>query len=192
MNATARHRLHSTAAILAGGRGARLGGRDKGWVAWRGRALVEHQLDALRPQSSALLISANRNLARYRALGVRVVTDAEAAYLGPLAGMSAICSAAGTPWIVCVPCDVVGLPPDTVARLIDAAAGRGAAYARSHEDPIYPLCAFERQLAPALAQALAGERRSVRSFLSAQDAAEADFSDCALRNLNTPQALEAA
>ena len=50
-----------TGLILAGGRGQRLGGVDKGLQPWRGRPLVDHALARLAPQVSEVMISANRN-----------------------------------------------------------------------------------------------------------------------------------
>ena len=44
-----------TGLVLAGGRALRMGGADKGLLAWRdGRTLVAHALDRLRPQVGAL------------------------------------------------------------------------------------------------------------------------------------------
>ena len=64
-----------TGVILAGGRGSRLGGVDKGLVPLHGRPLIEHVIDALRPQVGALLISANRNHDIYASYGYPVVAD---------------------------------------------------------------------------------------------------------------------
>jgi molybdenum cofactor guanylyltransferase len=68
---------NTTGLILAGGRGRRMGGSDKGWQLYRGLALVQQALQRLQPQVSQVLISANRNLARYGALGVPVWPDLE-------------------------------------------------------------------------------------------------------------------
>lgn len=183
-----------TGVILAGGRGLRLGGMDKGLIEWRGRPLIEHGLDCLRAQTSKRLISANRNLERYRAYGVPVLCDEGPGCRGPLAGMLAAARAADTPWIVCLPCDMPQLPADAVQRLLAATREQQvrAAYAVCGGDALYPLCVFARALIASLSQAANGEDRSVRGFLLRNSAARADFSDCGLRNLNTPQALEAA
>ncbi|MDT0498095.1 molybdenum cofactor guanylyltransferase MobA [Algiphilus sp. W345] len=183
-----------TGAVLAGGRGLRVGGRDKGLILWRGRPLAEQVAAVLAPQVATLLISANRNLERYRAYGFTVVSDeGDGDYQGPLAGMLAVAGAADTRWIVCAPCDVPQLPPNLVSRLIGAArdARVAAAYAVCG-DALYPLCVFERALIASLNEAATRNDRSVRGFLQRNNAARADFSDCGLRNLNTPQALEAA
>ena len=180
-----------TGLILAGGQGRRFGGADKGLALHRGRPLAAHQLALLTGRVTQVLISANRHLADYRSMGVEVVSDTVPDWPGPLAGMSAAAHAARTPWLVCVPCDVLNLPDDTVTRLLAAAgyAGAPAAYAQAVDGPHYALCALRTTLAGALDAALAGGRHAVRDFLRAQHAAMADFSDCALVNANRPELL---
>ena len=78
-----------TGLILAGGRGTRLGGVDKGLVELHGRPLVEYVLERLRPQTGAILINANRHHERYAAYGVPVIPDLEGGFAGPLAGIAA-------------------------------------------------------------------------------------------------------
>lgn len=186
-------RMHDvTGLVLAGGRGLRFGGMDKGLVEFRGRTLVEHQLQLLAPQVSRVLISANRNVACYRSFGVDVVGDTVADWPGPLAGMLAGARVAGTPWIACAPCDTLGAPFDSVARLLDAAdeANAPAAYAVGDEGPQYPLCVLHTRLADVLQAAVESGRRAVRDFLQMQRAVAVDFRDCRLRNINHPDLLE--
>ena len=114
-----------TLVILAGGRGLRAGGVDKGWVNWRGRAMIEHLLDQFGKQSASVIVSANRNLDAYRALGVTVVTDLRAGFPGPLAGLEAALAVVETECQVILPCDMPLLPADlpqqlTAARQNDA------------------------------------------------------------------------
>ena len=106
-----------TAAILAGGRGTRLGGADKGLEKLSGRPLVAHIIAALVPQCGTLLINANRNQPRYAAFGYPVVNDDNDDYLGPLAGMLSVLRAARTRHVLCVPCDAPLLPADLTTRL---------------------------------------------------------------------------
>ena len=51
-----------TGVILAGGRGRRMGGQDKGLVELDGEPLVGRILSDLAPQVGQILINANRNL----------------------------------------------------------------------------------------------------------------------------------
>jgi molybdopterin-guanine dinucleotide biosynthesis protein A len=180
-----------TAVVLAGGRGLRMGGVDKGLIERDGRCLVEHALEALRPQVAALMISANRNIERYSQFGVPVVTDELPDFAGPLSGIAAAASRARTDWIVCAPCDTPMLPFDLVARLLDGARRNGseAAYAEDRNGPQFVVCLLHRRLASALATAAASPRRAVRDFLQARAAIAVRFDDWHCANLNTPEAL---
>jgi molybdopterin-guanine dinucleotide biosynthesis protein A len=179
--------------ILAGGRGTRMGGADKGWVQWQGRFLVERVLDRLAPQVDRVTISANRNLERYRGLGVPVVEDEPAAfgpYAGPLAGMLAALRHCALPCAVFVPCDAPALAADLVARLV-AGAGDAAtasvACSGGYRQPVF--CLLPTSLAPRLAQALASGERRPDAFLATVGAREVHFDDAAaFANVNWPAA----
>src|SRR5256885_8784920 len=109
-----------TGLILAGGRGSRMGGVDKGLQNHLGIPLAMHALMRLAPQVGHEMVNANRNLGAYDAFGVPVWPDAVADYPGPLAGFLAGLEHCETPYLVTVPCDTPGFPEDLVARLADA------------------------------------------------------------------------
>ncbi len=115
-----------TALLLAGGRGSRMGGVDKGLQAFNGLPLALHALQRLAPQVGALMINANRNGPDYAQLGkpfnASVWPDDLADYAGPLAGFLVGLQHCQTPWLVTAPCDTPLLPLDLVARLVEAAA----------------------------------------------------------------------
>ena len=115
-----------TGLILAGGRGSRMGGVDKGLQNHQGMPLAMHALLRLAPQVGHLMINANRNLGAYEAMGVPVWPDALPDYPGPLAGFLAGLERCETTYLVTVPCDSPQFPPDLVARLF-AALERDAA-----------------------------------------------------------------
>lgn len=178
-----------TGVILAGGRGQRLGGVDKGLVPLRGRPLVEYVIEVLRPQVGCLLISANRNRETYAAYGVPVVADTVGEYYGPLAGMLAALRAAATEFILTVPCDSPAPPPDLAARL-------GAVLAQARTDicvvsvggrlqPVFAL--LRRACADRLQEYLASGGREAGEWMRREHAAVADFSDQAeaFANINT-------
>jgi len=127
--------------VLAGGQGRRMGGVDKGLQPLRGRPLMQHVIDRLRPQVDSVLINANQNLERYAEFGCPVVPDRVGGFAGPLAGLDAGLHATDAPMIVTVPCDSPFLPHDLVARLAtargaldaDVAVARGGAAERGNE-----------------------------------------------------------
>jgi molybdenum cofactor guanylyltransferase len=110
-----------TGVVLAGGRGSRMGGADKGLQNFNGMPLALHTLMRLAPQVGHAMINANRNLAAYESFGVPVWPDVLADYAGPLAGFLTALERCETPWLATVPCDTPLFPPDLVSRLAAAA-----------------------------------------------------------------------
>ena len=106
-----------TAVILAGGKGSRLGGQDKGLVPYHGKPLIEHILERIETQVATVLISANRNPEIYATYGYPVLKDNMLDYQGPLAGFSTAMSTAKTKYIITLPCDGPLISDDLVARL---------------------------------------------------------------------------
>jgi molybdopterin-guanine dinucleotide biosynthesis protein A len=106
-----------TGLILAGGRGSRMGGVDKGLQPFQGVPLAQHAFARLAPQVGLVIVNANRNLEVYRAWGLAVYSDEVPDYAGPLAGMLAGLNHCATPYLVTVPCDTPYFPHDLVERL---------------------------------------------------------------------------
>ena len=113
-----------TGMILAGGRGSRMGGVDKGLQSFNGVPLALHTLLRLQMQSGGplaqVMINANRNLAAYEAFGASVWPDVLADYAGPLAGFLTGLERCESPYLVTTPCDTPLFPLDLVARLAQA------------------------------------------------------------------------
>ena len=113
-----------TGCVLAGGRGMRMGGVDKGLQLFHGQPLAQQVLQRLAPQVGPLLINANRNTDAYaalaRPLAAQLCADALPDYPGPLAGFLAGLTQCHTPWLLCVPCDTPLLPTDLAQRMIAA------------------------------------------------------------------------
>lgn len=164
-----------TGVILAGGRGLRMGGRDKGLVELAGRPMVEHVLERLRPQVGTVLISANRHLERYARLGAPVITDRLDGYQGPLAGVAAALQASDTPNLLVVPCDAPYLPTDLAMRLWLVRESRAAEIAVPHDGRYrqHLFMLLLRTAAPSLTAYLASGRRSVGGWLDGRDVAVA-------------------
>ncbi|MFZ9104386.1 MAG: NTP transferase domain-containing protein, partial [Burkholderiaceae bacterium] len=92
-----------TGLILAGGRGSRMGGVDKGLERFQGEPMAVRAMVRLMPQVGDVVINANRNIGVYDSFGVTVLMDAIEGYQGPLAGMLAGLSYAETPYLQAVP-----------------------------------------------------------------------------------------
>ncbi|MDX1803381.1 MAG: NTP transferase domain-containing protein [Alcanivorax sp.] len=105
-----------TLIILAGGRGLRMGGVDKGLVDIDGHPLIEHLLLAL-PPARHCIISANRNLQRYQQWADQVVSDQRDGFAGPMAGLEAALAVTEGPCL-CLPCDLPHPPARLAERLL--------------------------------------------------------------------------
>ncbi len=115
-----------TGVILAGGKGSRMGGVDKGLQNFNGMPLALGTLMRLQPQVGEVMINANRNLAAYESFGVPVWPDVLSDYAGPLAGFLTALERCETGWLATVPCDTPLFPHDLVARLALSAAAHDA------------------------------------------------------------------
>ena len=109
-----------TGLILAGGRGTRMGGVDKGLQNFNGIPLALHTLMRLGPQVESVMVNANRNLSAYESFGASVWPDASADFAGPLSGFLVGLERAETPYVLTVPCDTPRLPLDLAERLAEA------------------------------------------------------------------------
>lgn len=185
-----------TAVVLAGGRGSRMGGIDKGLRRFAGTALSLHAARRVQPQVDTVLISASRHLDTYRAFGFPVLTDQDpAAFAGPLAGMAAALAQCRTPWLLTLPCDAPFFPLDLAERLLQAAIEHAAdvAVACGDERPAprwqSAFCLLDRRLAAELTAALERRERKVESFIRAHRHVAVPFEDSAhaFANLNTDE-----
>jgi len=113
--------------ILCGGAARRVGGKDKGLLIADGsnKPLIEHQIAFLKPQVSALAISANRNLDIYRAYGFPVYQDATyldrkvSKFDGPLQGILNGLKNCQTDWLYIQPIDTPNLPFNSIVQLLE-------------------------------------------------------------------------
>ncbi len=119
-HATPIHMTDITGLVLAGGRGSRMGGVDKGLQPFNGTPLALHAVLRLGAQVGEMMVNANRNLSTYESFGVPVWPDGLADYAGPLAGFLTGLERCETPWLLTVPCDTPLFPLDLARRLADA------------------------------------------------------------------------
>lgn len=118
------HTHEITAIVLAGGRGSRMGGVDKGLQNFNGTPMALHTVMRLQMQAGnlvgELMVNANRNLAAYEAFGAPVWPDTLSDYAGPLAGFMTGLERCEMPYLLTVPCDTPLFPLDLAQRLAQA------------------------------------------------------------------------
>jgi molybdopterin-guanine dinucleotide biosynthesis protein A len=174
------------ALVLAGGRGSRMGGVDKGLQLLNGQMLAARAIERLAPQTSVVRISANRNLDIYAALGHEVLADPIGLeFAGPLAGMLAGLNALpDDAWLLTAPCDCPRLPLDLAERLLAAALPHGLAFAQAaRAHPTHAL--LHARLREPLATHLHAGGRAVLGWMRSRPHGVARFDDeAAFVNLN--------
>ncbi len=172
-----------------------MGGRNKGWIPYHGRPLIEHVVERLRPQAGSLAISTNTDIDRYRRLGFPCLPDCHPDYRGPLAGMAAALAAFPGRMLLCAPVDAPHVPSDLGARLGETLEQSNAPAAVAHDGArLQPLFALLRpSLAPRLQEDLARGPLAAGRWLRDAGACSVDFSDQpqAFANINTPEDLGA-
>ncbi|KAA1003936.1 molybdenum cofactor guanylyltransferase MobA [Paraburkholderia panacisoli] len=190
-----------TGLLLAGGRGMRMGGVDKGLQTLHGEPLAAHVLRRLAPQAGALVISANRHPDTYAALGApfgaAIVADTLPGFPGPLAGLLAGLRASATPYLLSAPCDSPWLPADLAARLAHALNANQADIATATtvdadgNTSLHPVFALLRTgLADDLSEFLDAGERKVRAWYARHRTVEVVFTDeRAFYNANSLQEL---
>lgn len=189
-------RAEITGLVLAGGRGSRMGGADKGLQPYAGAPLALHALRRLEPQVGAVWINANRHRDDYEAFGAPVCADELPGYAGPLAGFLAGLAHCATRWLVTVPCDTPHFPLDLVDRLAAAVTSHDAeiAIAATREagsirlQPVF--CLLRADLQASLARFIAGGQRKVDRWTATHRCATVVFDDAAaFANVNTAEEL---
>jgi molybdopterin-guanine dinucleotide biosynthesis protein A len=170
-----------SAVLLAGGRGSRMGGVDKGLQSFRGKPLALHNLERLRGTGSVgpVMLNANRNLEQYGAFGAPVWPDGLADYAGPLAGFLVGLAHCQTPYLLTLPCDTPLFPLDLVPRLSAALLAQDAQIAmaaaperdedgqtRLRKQPVF--CLLRTHLLPGLVEFTQAGGRKIDAWAAQQ------------------------
>ncbi|WP_417703168.1 molybdenum cofactor guanylyltransferase MobA [Pseudomonas sp.] len=176
--------------LLSGGRGLRMGGRDKGLLEWRGRPLIAWLHDLTRPLSDDLIISCNRNTERYAPYADQLVADQDQDFQGPLAGIRAGMAAARHEQMLVLPCDAPLVDPALIESLLAHAGNRPVVIRQgNYWQPLF--CLLPTRLKGDLEHAWqSGERSPQRWFGKLVPiAVDCALDDARLANLNTPETL---
>lgn len=108
-------------AIVAGGKGERMSGRDKGLLLYNGLAMVQHVFQSMPDTIEKVFINANRNVKEYEKLGVDVVTDRpKYKDKGPLSGLFSCLKHADSSHLLISPCDTPNITEEAFTALVEA------------------------------------------------------------------------
>lgn len=152
-----------TLAILAGGRGRRLGGVRKGLIAYEGRTLIARLLDHAGSFAEALLVADDPT--PWASLHARVVPDLVKDRGAP-GGLHSALAHARTPWVFLVACDMPFVRADVVQRLLEHRDSRFEWVCAERSGRLEPLPGvYASRLGPAIAARL-GDNPSLRDILA--------------------------
>ncbi len=130
-----------TGVILSGGQSRRFG-RDKGLHPFKGKPLVMHALDIIRPLCDEVLISTNKPDS-YKKFQYPMITDSYPG-CGPLAGFHSGLSAASHDTVLFLACDTPNVPVRLYHFLLENMASYEAIMPL-HNNGIETLCAVYKR-----------------------------------------------
>lgn len=181
------------ALVLSGGRGSRMGGVEKALLLLDGETILHRLERELAPFPEKLLSTNDPSLAR----GTSFLPVADRHRdRGPLEGIAAGLSAAKSPALLVLPCDMPGYTAALGEWLLAQGQADWPAWVCKAEDGLHPLCGVYRRAAlPVLEQCLAEGMLQVRRALGLLDArildtADSPFPPEVFTNINTPEDLE--
>ncbi|HHO59187.1 MAG TPA: molybdenum cofactor guanylyltransferase [Thiotrichales bacterium] len=170
--------------ILAGGRGRRVGGQDKGLLVYNGKKLVEHVIEAISPLCDDIVISANRNMETYRQYSGKVISDITPDFQGPLAGLHAALPHCRHRRVFVCPCDMPMLTTGVFETLGDKLQYGHIAIAECRQK-LQPVFVLQKNLHGSLDHALQSGQRRLMQWVKSQQPMLVSFSDSkAFSNFN--------
>ncbi len=185
------------AAVLAGGKSSRFGG-DKAFARWKGRRLLDHQLDLLRVLGPAQLIISGRPETDYAVPDAAVVLDAVPGH-GPLGGLAAVLSAVRAPHVLLLAVDLPAMTRGFLQSLLARRAPGVGVVPRTPEGWEPLAAAYPREILPLVRRHLARRELAMHRLVEAGVAAGLLMelpvpaaSRTAFRNVNTLRDLREA
>jgi len=190
-------KTHITGLILAGGRGRRMGAKDKGLQLFCGQPLFLHALKRLKPQVGNILINANQHIDQYQQTGLPVISDEPLSYAGPLAGFLTGLVHCKTPYLLAIPCDCPFFPKYLAEKLgealihdmTDIAIAITGQHSPFKAQPVF--CLMKKSVQVHLETFLASGQRKIDAWYTSLKTSEVHFQDEeAFFNINTPEELK--
>ncbi len=175
--------------ILAGGRGQRVGGRDKGLLIVDGLTLVNRLVISSDIPKSQTIVNCPRNYWCYAPYAAKTVCD-RYPHEGPVAGLLSLISACDTELIAIAPCDHARPPHQWVAQLYsELKQGRAGVFATS-EGRHTPFCLLRTAVVDELSDWFSNGGRSLQRCYTQLGLTSIAITDLS-RDIDTPEDISA-
>ena len=187
--------------ILAGGKGRRMGGKEKALIPLLDRPLLSYVLEKISGKVAPIALNINTNLEQFTKFGYPIIEDPIKGHLGPLAGILASLNWAkqhNKDWVMTLPCDTPFLPKNIVQSMLDAKKKQPdvdliVAKSRGFNHPVIAL--WKSEINIKLKNALDEGIRKIDVFTSQLKISYVDFDNIdnsnfdPFTNLNSPRDL---
>ena len=184
--------------ILAGGKGRRMGGKEKALIPLLDRPLLSYVLESISGHVAPIALNINTNLDKFSEFGYEIIEDPIKGHLGPLAGILASLNWArklNQKWVMTLPCDTPFLPKNIVKEMIklknkELDVDLVVAQSKGYNHPVIAL--WKSDLNLKLEKALNEGIRKIDIFTSSLKVAYVDFDKInndnfdPFTNLNSP------
>ena len=187
--------------ILAGGKGRRMGGKEKALIHLLDRPLLSYVLEKVSGKVAPIALNINTNFDSFQKFGYKIIKDPIKGHLGPLAGILASLNWAkeiNQDWVLTLPCDTPFLPKNLVQSMVEAKnktpeVDLVVAKSRGFNHPVIAL--WKSDINQKLQSALNEGVRKIDIFTAQLKIAYVDFDNIQnsdfdpFTNLNAPQDL---
>ena len=187
--------------ILAGGKGRRMGGKEKALIHLLDRPLISYVLEKISGKVGPIALNINTNFESFKKFGYDIIEDPIKGHLGPLAGILASLNWAKQikkDWVVTLPCDTPFLPNNLIQSMIntknkDPSIDLVVAKSRGFSHPVIAL--WKSDVNNKLQNALNEGVRKIDIFTSQLNIKYVEFDNIdkseydPFTNLNSPQDL---
>lgn len=173
--------------ILAGGQSRRMG-RDKGLVPFKGKPLITHVIDTVKPYSKFIyILSSNPEYSKFE---IPLLTDL-IRNKGPLAGIYSALENSGNKKALILSCDVPFITTNAIEQLLGFKSDKMAVVAKT-KSQIHPLFGiYSKECIPIFKDLIAHEKLSVIQALNHISTDYLTFDDEGIfRNMNELSDLE--
>ena len=187
--------------ILAGGKGRRMGGKEKGLINLLDRPLISYVLEKVSGKAAPIALNINTNFEKFKNFGYEILEDPLKGHLGPLVGILASLNWAKNirqKWVLTLPCDTPFLPQNLIESLLKVKNENPdldlvVAKSRGFNHPVIALWKTDNNLI--LKKAIEEGIRKIDIFTSQLKTAHVNFDEIdesksdPFTNLNSPKDL---